>query len=156
VKLRLIAAGTRMPSWVDAGFADYAARLPRECRLELTEIPLSRYRRSGDVGRAVRDEGERMLALLSGSDQVVSLDVRGKAVDSAGLAGLLDDWMHAGMDVALLIGGPDGLAPACSERSCLRWSLSPLTLPHGLVRIVVAEQLYRAWSILKGHPYHRE
>jgi len=156
VKLRLIAAGTRMPPWVDAGFADYASRLPRECRLELTEIPLSKIRRSGDVARAVRDEGERMLASLSGTEHVVALDVLGKAFDTAGLAGLLDGWMQDGSDVALLIGGPDGLASACLERSRLRWSLSPLTMPHGLVRILAAEQLYRAWTILKGHPYHRE
>lgn len=152
----MIAAGTRMPPWVDEGFADYRGRLPRECRLELTEIPLSRYRRSGDVARAVRDEGERMLATLGARDHVVALEVGGRAFDTAGLAGLLEEWMRDGADVALLVGGPDGLAPACIERSRLQWSLSPLTLPHGLVRVLVAEQLYRAWSILKGHPYHRE
>lgn len=145
-----------MPSWVDAGFADYAARLPRECRLDLTEITLSRFRRSGDIARAVRDEGERMLAAVSDMDQVVALDVGGKSFDTAGMADLLDAWLHGGRDVALLVGGPDGLAPACIERSGLRWSLSPLTLPHGLVRILLAEQLYRAWTILRGHPYHRE
>lgn len=156
MKLKLIAAGTRMPAWVNAGFADYATRFPRECRLELTEIPLSRFRRSGDVARAVRDEGERMLAVLSGTDHVVALDVGGKPSDTAGVADLLDGWLHGGRDVALLVGGPDGLAPECIERSRLRWSLSPLTLPHGLVRVLLAEQLYRAWTILQGHPYHRE
>jgi 23S rRNA (pseudouridine1915-N3)-methyltransferase len=156
VKLKLIAAGTRMPSWVNEGFADYATRLPRECRLELTEIPLSRFRRSGDVARAVRDEGERMLAALSGPDHVVALDVAGKPSDTAGVADLLDGWLHGGRDVAFLVGGPDGLAPDCIGRSRLRWSLSPLTLPHGLVRVLLAEQLYRAWTILQGHPYHRE
>jgi len=122
----------------------------------LIEVPLSRFRRSGDVVRAIRDEGERMLGSLADTDQVVALDVCGRKFDSPGVAGLLEGWMQAGGDVALLVGGPDGLADACIERSRLRWSLSPLTLPHGLVRILVAEQLYRAWTILKRHPYHRE
>lgn len=145
-----------MPSWVDSGFEAYADRMPRESRLELIEVPLSRFRRSGDVARAVRDEGERMLGSLADTDQVVALDVCGRKFDSPGVAKLLEGWMQAGGDVALLVGGPDGLADACIERSRLRWSLSPLTLPHGLVRILVAEQLYRAWTILKRHPYHRE
>lgn len=145
-----------MPDWVDAGIAEYRVRMPRECRLELREIPLSRYRRSGDVDRAVRDEGERMLATVADTELVVALDVGGRSFDTAEIARHLDRWMHAGGDVVLLIGGPDGLARECLQRARLVWSLSPLTLPHGLVRIVVAEQLYRAWTILKGHPYHRE
>lgn len=145
-----------MPTWIDAGVAVYRARMPRECRLEVREIPLSRYRRSGDIDRAVRDEGERMMAALTDSETTVALDVGGRSFDTAGLARQLDDWMQAGVDVALLIGGPDGLASECLGRARIVWSLSDLTLPHGLVRIVVAEQLYRAWSILRGHPYHRE
>ncbi len=156
MKIRLIAAGTRMPGWVDAGFADYAKRMPRECRLDLVEIALSRQRRSGDVARAVREEGERMLASTERSANLVALDVRGKVLDTPRLADQLKAWMQDGQNVELLIGGPDGLAPACLENAAMRWSLSPLTLPHGLVRVVVAEQLYRAISILKGHPYHRE
>jgi 23S rRNA (pseudouridine1915-N3)-methyltransferase len=156
VKLRLLAAGTRIPEWVDAGFADYAGRMPRECRLDLREIPLSRYRRSGDTARAVRDEGERMLGAIGPSDLVVALDVGGRSFGTADLADQLDRWLHAGSDVSFLVGGPDGLSRECLARAGMRWSLSPLTLPHALVRIVVAEQLYRAWSILKGHPYHRE
>ncbi len=156
MKIRLIAAGTRMPGWVDAGFADYAKRMPRECRLDLVEIALSRQRRSGDVARAVREEGERMLASTEPSANLVALDVRGKVLDTPRLADQLKAWMQDGQNVELLIGGPDGLAPACLENAAMRWSLSPLTLPHGLVRVVVAEQLYRAISILKGHPYHRE
>jgi 23S rRNA (pseudouridine1915-N3)-methyltransferase len=156
MKIRLIAAGTRMPGWVDAGFADYAKRMPRECRLDLIEIALSRQRRSGDVARAVREEGERMLASTERSAHLVALDVRGRMLDTPQLANQLKGWMQDGRNVELLIGGPDGLAPACLENAAMRWSLSPLTLPHGLVRVVVAEQLYRAISILKGHPYHRE
>ena len=156
MKLRLLAAGTRMPPWVEAGFSEYRDRMPRECRLELREIPLSRHRRSGDVKRAVAEEGDRMIRAIAPSDTVVALDVRGVLMDTAELAERLDGWLQGGSDVALLIGGPDGLDPRFRQRSRLCWSLSPLTLPHALVRIVVAEQLYRAWSILKGHPYHRE
>jgi 23S rRNA (pseudouridine1915-N3)-methyltransferase len=145
-----------MPGWIDAGFEDYAGRMPRECRLELVEIPLARQRRSGDVARAVRDEGERMLAAADRAGTLVALDVKGKALDTLQLSRRLADWMQDGRTVDLLVGGPDGLAPDCMERARMRWSLSPLTLPHGLVRIVVAEQLYRALSILRGHPYHRE
>jgi 23S rRNA (pseudouridine1915-N3)-methyltransferase len=156
MKIRLIAAGTRMPGWIDSGFVDYAGRMPRECRLELVEIPLARQRRSGDLVRAVRDEGERMLAAAGRHDTLVALDVKGTALNTSQLSRLLADWMQEGRTVDLLVGGPDGLAPGCIERARMRWSLSPLTLPHGLVRIVVAEQLYRALSILRGHPYHRE
>lgn len=156
MRIRLLAAGTRVPRWVDAGFSDYCGRLPRECRLELQEIPLSRHRRSGDLKRALRDEGDRMLAALGASELVVALDVAGRSPDTAALAEHLNDWLHSGRDVAMLIGGPDGLAKECLARADLRWSLSPLTFPHALVRVLVAEQLYRAWSILRGHPYHRE
>jgi 23S rRNA (pseudouridine1915-N3)-methyltransferase len=156
MKIRLIAAGTRMAGWVDAGFADYAKRMPRECRLELVEIALSRQRRSGDITRAVREEGERMLASTDRSAHLVALDVQGRILDTPQLANQLHGWMQGGRNVELLVGGPDGLAPSCLEKAGMRWSLSPLTLPHGLVRVVVAEQLYRAISILKGHPYHRE
>lgn len=145
-----------MPGWIVAGFEDYAGRMPRECRLELVEIPLARQRRSGDVVRAVRDEGERMLAAADRAGTLIALDVRGTALTTSQLSGRLADWMQDGRTVDLLVGGPDGLAPDCIERADMRWSLSPLTLPHGLVRIVVAEQLYRALSILRGHPYHRE
>jgi 23S rRNA (pseudouridine1915-N3)-methyltransferase len=127
-----------MPGWIDAGFEDYAGRMPRECRLELVEIPLARQRRSGDVARAVRDEGERMLAAADRAGTLVALDVKGKALDTLQLSRRLADWMQDGRTVDLLVGGPDGLAPDCMERARMRWSLSPLTLPHGLVRIVVA------------------
>jgi 23S rRNA (pseudouridine1915-N3)-methyltransferase len=156
VKLTLVAAGTRMPPWVTAGYKEYAVRMPRECRLELREVPLGRQRRSGDVTRAVQEEGRRMLAAIGESDYVVALDVAGKQLDTNDLAGRLGDWMQSGRNVSLLIGGPDGLAASCYERSDLRLSLSSLTLPHTVVRVLISEQLYRAWSILRNHPYHRE
>lgn len=142
-----------MPAWVTAGFSDYAGRMPRECRLELDEIPLGQ--RSGKDGRAVAQEGERMLRRLADGGRLVALDVGGRALDTAGLARRLEGWLQDGRDVAFAVGGPDGLAPAVLERAEWRWSLSPLTLPHGLVRIVLAEQLYRATTVLAGHPYHR-
>jgi 23S rRNA (pseudouridine1915-N3)-methyltransferase len=155
MRLRLVAVGTRMPGWVTQGFQEYAGRMPRECRLELREVALGRRTRSGDVTRAMTDEGERLLAATEGCLRVC-LDVRGTAVDTPALAGRLAHWMQDGQDLALLVGGPDGLAEACLAAAQWRWSLSPLTLPHGLVRVLLAEQMYRAWTVLSGHPYHRE
>jgi 23S rRNA (pseudouridine1915-N3)-methyltransferase len=155
VRLRLVAVGTRMPGWVDEGCREYAQRMPRECRLELCEVSLGRRSRGGDAARAMVDEGERLLAASEGCLRVC-LDVRGAAVDTPGLARKLAGWLQDGQDVALLVGGPDGLSKSCLDAARWRWSLSPLTLPHGLVRVLVAEQLYRAWTILGGHPYHRE
>lgn len=156
MRIRLLAVGGRQPRWVREGYEDYARRLPRECRLELIEVPLGKRTRATPPGRAVGEEGARMLARLAPGEQVVALEVTGRSLDTPGLARRLEDWMAAGADLALLVGGPDGLDPRCRERAEFRWSLTPLTLPHGLVRVLVAEQLYRAWSLLSGHPYHRE
>jgi 23S rRNA (pseudouridine1915-N3)-methyltransferase len=155
VRLRLVAVGTRMPGWVDEGFREYAGRMPRECRLELREVALGRRSRGSDTARAMADEGERLLA-ASADCLRVCLDVRGTQVDTPGLARRLAGWLQGGRDVALLVGGPDGLAEPCLQAAKWRWSLSPLTLPHGLVRVLLAEQLYRAWTVLSGHPYHRD
>ncbi len=155
MKLRLLAIGQKMPAWVSAGYAEYAARMPPECRLELIELPLAQRAKSRPLERAVEQEGERMLAALSNTERLIALDVRGKAWSTEQLAAELGQWLQDGRDIALAIGGPDGLDDAVLERAERRWSLSPLTLPHPLVRIVVAEQLYRATSILRNHPYHR-
>ena len=152
--MRLLAAGTRMPAWVDAGFADYAGRLRGDYRLELVEIALGR-RGAGDVGRAVESEGERMLAAAGPRAALVALQVGGRALSTEQLARWLEERARLGEPLAFCIGGPDGLAPAVDRRACLRWSLSPLTLPHGLARVVVAEALYRAVTVLRGLPYHR-
>ena len=144
-----------MPGWVEEGFKDYAGRMPRDCRLELREVPLGRRGKRADPARAVAEEGERLLIASEGAVRVC-LDMRGTAVDTQGLARLLADWLQQGEDVAFLVGGPDGLAPECLAAARRRWSLSPLTLPHGLVRVLVAEQLYRAWTVIAGHPYHRD
>jgi 23S rRNA (pseudouridine1915-N3)-methyltransferase len=152
--MRLLAAGTRMPAWVDAGVADYAGRLRGDYRLELVEIELGR-RGSGDASRAVETEGERMLSAAGPKSAIVALQVGGRALSTEQLARWLEDRARLAEPLAFCIGGPDGLAPALDQRACLRWSLSPLTLPHGLARVIVAEALYRAVSVIKGLPYHR-
>jgi 23S rRNA (pseudouridine1915-N3)-methyltransferase len=153
MKLRIIAAGTRMPGWVDEGTQEFLRRMPREYRCELVEIALGDARRSAD--RARQEEGERMLAAIGDRDQVVALAVEGRSFSTAELAHELGRWQQEGRDLAFLIGGPEGLASACLERAQLRWSLSALTFPHALVRVILAEQLYRAWSVRARHPYHR-
>jgi 23S rRNA (pseudouridine1915-N3)-methyltransferase len=155
MKLRLLAVGQKMRAWVEAGYAEYANRMPPETRLELVEIPLAQRSKSQAVEKAITAEGQRMLAACGERDRVIALDVRGKPWSTEQLAAQLAEWMQDGRDVSLLVGGPDGLSQGCLERAERRWSLSPLTLPHPLVRILLAEQLYRAVSILKNHPYHR-
>jgi 23S rRNA (pseudouridine1915-N3)-methyltransferase len=144
-----------MPAWVSAGYTEYARRLPHECSLQLVEVPVSKRRKSLPAARAMQEEGQLMLAAIPTGCLVVALDVTGKTWSTEVLAERLQQWMAGGRDVALLVGGPDGLAPECLESSDMTWSLSALTYPHALVRIILAEQLYRAWSINAGHPYHR-
>jgi 23S rRNA (pseudouridine1915-N3)-methyltransferase len=154
MRMRLLAAGTRMPDWVDAGYDDYAARLRGDYRLELTEIALG-DRSGGDVRRAVEAEGKRMLAAVGDRPFLVALQVGGRALTTEQLARWLADRAREGDSPAFCIGGPDGLAPEIDAQARLRWSLSALTLPHALARVVVAEALYRAVSLIKGLPYHR-
>ncbi|HWN06387.1 MAG TPA: 23S rRNA (pseudouridine(1915)-N(3))-methyltransferase RlmH [Steroidobacteraceae bacterium] len=142
MRIRLIAAGTRLPAWIDAGFEEYRRRFGRGLRFELVEIPLAR-------------EAERMCAAIGDSDYVVALEVGGRAMTTPALAEWLAARLAGGKNLALLVGGPDGLDAGLSARADFRWSLSPLTWPHGLVRVMVAEQLYRAHTVLIGHPYHR-
>jgi 23S rRNA (pseudouridine1915-N3)-methyltransferase len=152
---RLIAVGERMPAWVAAGFAEYSKRLSHELPLQLIELKPGARGKGRDDARAMADEGAAMLAALPRGVHVVALDSRGSAWSSEQLAKQLLDWRMAGRDLAFLIGGPDGLARDVLQRADQRWSLGALTLPHMLVRLVVAEQLYRAVTIVNGHPYHR-
>jgi 23S rRNA (pseudouridine1915-N3)-methyltransferase len=147
----LIAVGERMPAWVQDGYAEYAKRLSRELPLQLVEIST----KSRDPARATLEEGAALLGAIPKNAYVVALDGRGKTSSSEELAAQLARWRMQGKDLAFLIGGADGLAPIVLERADQRWSLGPLTLPHPLVRIVVAEQLYRATTLLANHPYHR-
>lgn len=155
MRIRLLAVGTRMPGWVDEGFADYAKRLSGDISLELVEITAGKRLKATDLARVKEQEGEALLSALRPQERVVALDVLGRPLATEDLAATLKDWQVDGRPAALLVGGPEGLAKAVLDRADDKWSLSRLTLPHPLVRIVVAEQVYRAWSVLKGHPYHR-
>ena len=144
-----------MPNWVQQGYDEYAKRLPRECELVLKEIPAGKRGKNSDVARIVKDEGERMLAAIPSHSHLVTLDLGGKLWSTVELSQAMQRWQGNGQHVSLLVGGPEGLADAVKQSALESWCLSNLTFPHPLVRIVVAEQLYRAWSILQNHPYHR-
>jgi len=144
-----------MPSWVEQGYKEYAQRLPAEARLELKEIAPGKRGKNADIKRIVQDEGQRIVSSLPKNSHVVVLDVKGRPWSTEQLSERLDAWMQSGQDIALMIGGPEGLSDECRALGREHWSLSTLTFPHPLVRIIVAEQLYRAWTILKNHPYHR-
>ncbi len=144
-----------MPRWVQEGYREYARRMPRECALKLSEISARHRGKHADIARITRDEGKHMIEAIPRSSRVVALEVKGRSWSTEDLSRQLENWMASGQDVSLLVGGPDGLASECREQADQLWSLSPLTLPHPLVRVIVAEQLYRAWSILRNHPYHR-
>lgn len=153
--INLIAVGTKMPAWVEQGVAEYSKRLPPEIQFRVREIALGQRGKNADIQRAIASEGRQMLAAIGDRDRVIALDVGGKPWSTETLAAQLRDWQQQGDNISLLVGGPDGLAEECLQRAGQRWSLSALTLPHPLVRIVLAEQLYRAWSINNNHPYHR-
>lgn len=152
--LRVAAVGQRAPAWVEQAWIEYSRRLPPSLGLELREIPVAHRGRNPDIARLKKAEGEALLAAADGA-RVVALDGSGAAWTTERLAERLQQWMLDGRDVCFLIGGPDGLSDDCLAVAEQRWSLGPLTLPHPLVRVVLAEQLYRAWSILQNHPYHR-
>lgn len=155
MKLRLLAIGNRMPAWVEAGFADYAKRLCGDISLELVEISAGRRLKATDLARLKEEEGQALLAALKPQERVIVLDVLGRSLSTPDMAERLKHWQVDGRPAAILVGGPEGLSAAVLARADETWSLSRLTLPHPLVRVVIAEQLYRAWSLLKGHPYHR-
>lgn len=155
MKINLIAVGQKMPSWVEQGYQEYAQRMPTEAKLELKEIAPGKRGKNADIKRIVQDEGQRIQAAIPKNNRIVVLDVKGKALSTEQLAERLGDWMQSGQDISLLVGGPEGLSDDCIAMADEKWSLSPLTFPHPLVRVILSEQLYRAWSVLRNHPYHR-
>jgi len=156
MRLRVIAVGTRMPAWVDVAFEDYARRLRASYKLELNELPTAARSASADPAHARADEARRILAALDARDFVVALDERGSEPTTLGVARWLEARRQSGLDLTFLIGGPDGFAAEVLTRAHYRWSLSRLTMPHALVRVLLVEQLYRAATVLAGHPYHRQ
>ncbi len=156
MRLRLLAVGTRMPGWVTEGFTDYTRRLSASLHFSLQEIEPARRAASTPAARAMAEEAGRIESALKPGEFVVALDERGKELSTRELADWLAQRMQDGRDVALLVGGADGLAPELLKRADQRWSLSRLTLPHAMVRVLVAEQIYRAQSLLSNHPYHRD
>ena len=156
MRLRVIAVGTRMPGWVRSACDEYLTRLAPHLNVALVEIEPGTRTAAGAPARAIAAESQRLLAALRPAEHVVALDERGTQFSTRELAAWLQGRMQEGEDVALLVGGPDGLAPEVLARSSSRWSLSRLTLPHAMVRVLLAEQLYRAHSILTNHPYHRD
>ena len=155
MKINLIAVGKRMPDWVNAGFQAYAQRLPNNYALNIIEISAEKRGKNANVEKILEKEGDLILAAIPTNNHIVALDRLGKSPSTIEMANELQQWHDQSQDISLLIGGPEGLSPACIKRAQTTWSLSKLTLPHPLVRIIVAEQLYRCWSILARHPYHR-
>lgn len=155
MRLIVVAAGTRLTDWVNAGFEDYAGRFTRDYKLELKEIALGQRAASGSPAQAIAKEGEKMLAAIPQGAYVVAMQVGGRSLSSEQLAQFLQTRARDGRDVVFCIGGPEGLAPEVDARAEFKWSLSALTLPHALARVVLVEALYRAVMIIKGHPYHR-
>lgn len=155
MKINLVAVGNKMPGWVTEGYEEYSKRMPRECGLQLTEITSARRTKNAQPEQWKKEEGQRILAAIPDNQHVVALEVTGQSWSTEVLSSQMQQWLTDGRDVALMIGGPDGLDQSCLQRANQKWSLSAMTLPHPLVRIVLAEQLYRAWTILQNHPYHR-
>ena len=156
MRVTILSVGHRMPGWIQEGFQEYARRMPPEVRVELVELKPEERAQGKGAERAKALEGERLLAAVPGGGTLIALDEKGRAVSTQGLAVMLAEWMREGAHPVFAIGGADGLPEAVKERAAKLISLSALTLPHALVRVVLAEQLYRAWTILARHPYHRE
>ena len=155
MRIRVIAIGQKMPAWVTQAYTDYAKRITGDCTLELVELAMQKRVKSSAVAVFKEKEGQAILAAIRPNERVIALDVLGKMISTPQLAEQLSTWQRDGRDVVLIIGGPDGLADAVLQRADNKISLSLLTLPHPLVRVLLAEQLYRAWTINQGHPYHR-
>ncbi|BFM05442.1 23S rRNA (pseudouridine(1915)-N(3))-methyltransferase RlmH [Halioxenophilus aromaticivorans] len=155
MRIKVLAVGKKMPGWVQAGWAEYHKRLPKEVKLALIEIAPGNRGKSSSAATAMKEEAARMLAAIEPTDTVIALDVKGRNWSTEQLAENIASWQMDGLQIALLIGGPDGIAPELLAQAKQRWSFSNLTLPHPLVRVVLVEQIYRAFSLLNNHPYHK-
>lgn len=144
-----------MPSWVNLGVSEYVKRLPKDMCFEIIELPLVARSKNADIKRIIAKETESLLSHIQQQDHVVALEVKGQNWSTETLASNLETWQMNGQNLVFLIGGPDGLGDACRERANQMWSLSALTFPHPIVRVVLAEQIYRAWTVTQNHPYHR-
>ncbi|HIG91176.1 MAG: 23S rRNA (pseudouridine(1915)-N(3))-methyltransferase RlmH [Methylococcales bacterium] len=155
MQIFLVSVGNKMPGWVTQGYQAYARRMPRECELVLKEVAPGKRSKNSSIERLVTEEGDKMAAKIPTGVHRVALDLSGRPWSTPELAAALNRWQTLGKNVALLVGGPDGLAEPVLASANESWCLSNLTFPHPLVRIVVAEQIYRAWSLSRNHPYHR-
>lgn len=153
--IHILAVGQKMPGWVTQACDEFLKRMPRELQLKTTEVPLIKRGKNSDIERIKRDEGRKLLDAVPAGASIVVLDVTGKKLSTEALATNLDQWMAQGQDVAIIIGGPDGLSDEVLSAARQKISLSELTFPHPLVRVILVEQLYRAWTIINNHPYHR-
>lgn len=155
MRIKLIAIGTRMPSWVQQAYQEYAQRMPPVCQLELVEVAAKKRGKNADIARILRDEAMQLQAAVPKGALTIALDRKGKTVDTEQLAGQMQAWIDNSQDVAIMIGGPEGIYPELLKQIQLKWSLSAMTFAHPVVRVMLAEQLYRAWSINANLPYHR-
>jgi len=156
MKIHLIAVGKKMPEWINTGYSEFSKRMPPELQINLIEITPSTRNKSTSIEKNIKEEGERIQSAIPDNSKLIVLDEKGKDFSSIALSKEMESWLPMGQDISIVIGGADGIDPVIKQQADEKWSLSSLTLPHALVRVVVAEQLYRAWSIMKGHPYHRE
>ncbi len=156
MRVTILSVGHRMPAWIQEGFHEYARRMPPEVKVELVELKPEERAAGKPAERAMALEGERLLAAVPAGATLLALDERGRSVSTQGLSVMLSEWMRDAAHPVFAIGGADGLADTVKQKAAKLLCLSALTLPHGLVRVVLAEQIYRAWSILARHPYHRE
>lgn len=155
MQIQIIAVGQKLDGWVYQGVNEYLKRMPPECQVTVVEIPAGKRGKNADIARIVEDEGKKILAAIPAQAHVIAMEVQGTLWSTERLSAEMEKWLFSGQNIALLVGGPEGLSNACRNCAQEKWSLSSLTLPHPLVRLLLAEQLYRAWSLLKGHPYHR-
>ncbi|BCN94016.1 ribosomal RNA large subunit methyltransferase H [Thiomicrorhabdus immobilis] len=154
--IHFITVGQKMPKWVQDGYAEYAKRLPKSCAIKLIELPMATRGKTGSADKYKAEEAKKILAAIPKGAQLIVLDEHGQQVTTKGLADKLEEWLASGQDVALVVGGPDGLEQSLIQQASWKWGLSKLTMPHPMVRILVAEQIYRAYSVIQNHPYHRE